>query len=72
MEYTNSQIRMLIDEYVHSARDREILCYRLIDGLTYEQIANQYQREHPDNYISVDTVKRAIRKSESKLFSHLK
>lgn len=72
MEYTNSQIRELIDEYIHSARDREILYWRLIDGLTYEQIANRYQQEHPDNYISVDTVKRAIRKSESKLFSHLK
>ena len=72
MEYTNSQIRALIEEYVHSIRDRELLFLRFIDGLTYEQIANRYQQDHPDNYISVDTVKRAIRKSESKLFSHLK
>lgn len=72
MEYTNSQIRALIEEYVHSARDRELLFLRFIDGLTYEQIATRYQQDHPDNYISVDTVKRAIRKSESKLFSHLK
>ena len=72
MEYTNSQIRALIEEYVHSIRDRELLFLRFIDGLTYEQIATRYQQEHPDNYISIDTVKRAIRKSESKLFSHLK
>lgn len=72
MEYTNSQIRALIEEYVHSIRDRELLFLRFIDGLTYEQIASRYQQDHPDNYISVDTVKRAIRKSESKLFSHLK
>lgn len=72
MEYTNSQIRALIEEYVHSIRDRELLFLRLIDGLTYEQIVNRYQQDHPDNYISIDTVKRAIRKSESKLFSHLK
>lgn len=72
MEYTNSQIRALIEEYVHSIRDRELLFLRFIDGLTYEQIATRYQQDHPDNYISVDTVKRAIRKSESKLFSHLK
>lgn len=72
MEYTNSQIRALIEEYVHSARDRELLYLRFIDGLTYEQIASRYQQDHPDNYISVDTVKRAIRKSESELFSHLK
>lgn len=72
MEYTNSQIRELIEEYVHSIRDRELLFLRFIDGLTYEQIASRYQQDHPDNFISVDTVKRAIRKSESKLFSHLK
>lgn len=72
MEYTNSQIRALIEEYVHSIRDRELLFLRFIDGLTYEQIANRYQQDHPDNYISIDTVKRAIRKSESKLFPHLK
>jgi DNA-directed RNA polymerase specialized sigma24 family protein len=71
MEYTNSQIRTLIEEHVHSIRDRELLFLRFIDGLTYDQIANQYQRNHPENYISVDTVKRAIRKSESKLFAHL-
>jgi DNA-directed RNA polymerase specialized sigma24 family protein len=61
----------LIEEYVHSIRDREVLFYRLVDGLTYEQIACRYQDAHPGSYISVDTVKRIIRKSESKLFSHL-
>ena len=71
MEYTNSQIRGLIEEYIHSERDREILVYRLIHGLTYEQIVCRYQDAHPGNYISIDTVKRVIHKSESKLFSHL-
>lgn len=71
MEYTNSQIRALIDEYIHSVRDREILYWRLVDGLTYEQIADKYQHDHPDNYISVDTVKRAIRKAEPQLFKHI-
>lgn len=71
MEYTNSQIKTLIDEYIHSERDREILVYRLVHGLTYEQIASRYQSQHPDSYISVDTVKRVIRKSESKLFARL-
>jgi len=71
MDYTNSRIRELIEEYIHSERDREILVYRLVHGLTYEQIASRYQAQHPDSYISVDTVKRVIRKSESRLFSHL-
>ena len=72
MEYTNSSIRAVIAEYVHSERDREVLLYRLVDGLTYEQIACRYQEAHPDACISADTVKRVIRKSESKLFAHLK
>lgn len=39
IEYTNSQIRELISEHIHSARDREILYRKLIDGAGYETIA---------------------------------
>ena len=72
MEYTNSQIRGIIEEYIHSERDQEILCYRFISGLTIDQIASRYQARHPDCPISTDTVKRIIRKSEEQLFKHLK
>jgi hypothetical protein len=71
MEYTNSLIRSLIEDYIHSERDREVLCYRLIDGLTIEQIATRYQDKHPDWPISADTVKRIIRKQEPILFKHI-
>lgn len=36
---TNTQILERINEYVHSKRYRELLRMRLVDGLTYEQIA---------------------------------
>lgn len=36
---TNTQIIERINEYVHSKRYRELLRMRLVDGLTYEQIA---------------------------------
>lgn len=72
MEYTNSQIRGVIEEWIHSERDQEILCYRFISGLTIDQIASRYQANHPDYPISTDTVKRIIRKSEEQLFKHLK
>ena len=39
---TNSQIRELIDEHVHSQRDREILKRRFIDGIKYEPLAEEY------------------------------
>lgn len=38
----NSQIQHLIDEYIHSKRDREIIKYTLIDGHTAEWIAEKY------------------------------
>lgn len=36
---TNSQIAEIIDEQIHSERDRRILKMKLIDGITYERIA---------------------------------
>ena len=72
MEYSNSLIRTIIAEWIHSERDREVLLYRFIDGLSIEQICNRYQEKHPDCPISTDTIKRIIRKSEAQLFKHLK
>lgn len=36
---TNSEISTRISENIHSQRDRRIMHLRLIDGLTYEKIA---------------------------------
>lgn len=38
-DITNSEIEHLIDEYLHSERDRKILKRRLIDGICYEPLA---------------------------------
>jgi DNA-directed RNA polymerase specialized sigma24 family protein len=43
-EYTNSQISHVIDEYIHNALYRDILKSRYIDGMTYEAIAEKYDR----------------------------
>ena len=40
---TNSEIAELIGEHIHSERDRQILKLKLIDGLTYEKIAEIYE-----------------------------
>ena len=37
---TNSQLYEAISENIHSERDRRIMCMKLIDGLTYEKIAD--------------------------------
>ena len=65
MEYTNSQIRELIAEYIHSERDRKIIERRLIDGVTFERLAEEFE-------MSVSQMKRIIVKSSSVLFRHVK
>lgn len=63
-EYTNSQIEHLIDEYIHSERDRRMLRRRLIDGLTFDQLAEE------SNY-SVRQTKTIIYRAQEKVFKHL-
>lgn len=41
-DYTNSQMRDLIREHIHSERDRKILFRRLVDGATYEMLADEF------------------------------
>ena len=65
MEYTNSQIRDLIAEHIHSERDRRILARRLIDGVTFERLAEEQE-------LSVSQVKRIIWKGSEIIFRHLK
>ncbi len=43
-EYTNSEIKNIIDEWIHSERERKILYRRLIDGLTIEELAEEFDR----------------------------
>ena len=65
MEYTNSRIRELIAEMVHSERNRKILERRLIDGVTFERLAEEQE-------MSVSQVKRIIWKESERLFRNLK
>ena len=64
IEYTNSQIAALIDEHIHSQRDREILKRRLIDGICYEPLAEEFD-------LSVPQIKRIIYKGQDKVLRHL-
>lgn len=64
MEYTNSEITNLIDEHIHSERDRAILKQRLVDGIRYEKLAENFD-------MSVRQIKNIVYKSEDKLFKYL-
>jgi Mor family transcriptional regulator len=61
---TNSEICTLIDERIrgrNAKRNREILKRRLIDGITYEKLAEEFE-------LSTVQVKRIVYKCESSLF----
>lgn len=63
-EYTNSQMSALIDEHIHNIRNRAMLKMRFLDGMTYEQIANELD-------ISTQQVKTIIYKAQAKLIKYL-
>jgi len=63
-DYTNSQICALIDEHIHSARDRRILKRRLRDGIVYEALAEEFE-------MSDSQIKRIIYKLQDRLFRYL-
>ena len=65
MDYTNSVISSLIDEHIHSERNRKILKRRLIDGIYFESLAEEFG-------LSVRQVKNIVYKSEDILFKHIK
>ena len=61
MEYTNSQIVNLIDEHIHSERDRKLLKRRLVDGICYEPLAEEFE-------LSVVQTKRIVYRERERIF----
>lgn len=62
--FSNSQIDAAINEWIHSERDRRILHYKLVDGLTYERIA-----EIED--MSPKGIQKIVYDAEKQLFRHV-
>lgn len=60
----NSEISAVIDEWIRSKRDRAILKRRLIDGITYEALAEEFD-------LSDRTVKSIVYKGMDRLCTHL-
>ena len=62
--YTNSQIREIIDEYIHSDRDRRLLTARLVNGDVFEKLAEDFG-------LSDRQVKRIVYRLQEEVFKHL-
>ena len=64
MEYTNSRIREIIGEYIHDEKHRRLMRRRLIDNITIDRLAEEFD-------MSVSQVKRIIWKDSKIIFRHL-
>jgi len=64
IDYSNSQISAVIDEHIHNIKYREILKDRLIDGLTFSEIADKR------NY-SERQIKNIVYRNFEKIFDFL-
>ena len=63
-EYRNSDVRRIIDEHIHNERDREILKRRLIDGICFEPLAEEFN-------LSVRYIKTVVYKHQEVVFRYL-
>lgn len=63
-EITTSEMLSLIDEYVHNERNRHLLKRRLIDGIIFEDLAEEFD-------LSVRQTKRIVYRESEKIFKNL-
>ena len=64
VEYTNSQVRELIREHLHSERDRRVLYDRLVMGMTFDELAGKYD-------MSPRQMRTIVHRNEQIIFRHL-
>lgn len=62
-EYKNSDMAAVIDEYVHSERDRAILKRRYLDGICFEPLAEEFE-------MSVRQIQNIVYKYQERIFRH--
>lgn len=63
-ELPRSEYERLIDEWIFNERDRKILKRRLLDGICYEPLAEEFN-------LSVNRVKTIVYKAQERLFKHI-
>lgn len=59
-----SEMNRLIDEWIFSERDRAVLKRRLLDGICFEPLAEEFD-------LSVPQIKRIVYKSQDRVFKHI-
>lgn len=64
-DFSRSTISAAIDEWILNERDRAILKQRLLDGICYEPLAEEFD-------LPVDRIKQIVYKSQERLFRRLR
>ena len=64
MKYRNEQVIAIIEQHIHSERDRGILKRNLCDGIGYEALAEEFQ-------MSRSQIARIVPKGRSIVFSEI-
>lgn len=62
---SRSEWENIIDEWIFSERDRKILKRRLLDGICFEPLAEEFN-------LSVQQTKKLIYRLQKNLFKHIK
>ena len=75
-DYSRTELENGINEWIigrNAERNRLILKWKLIDGLSYMEIMNRLNTdEYPESYhLLVRQIQRIIRKTETILFRHI-
>lgn len=61
---SRTQINGLITEWIHDERDRDLIRRRLLDGVIYERLAEEFE-------LSVTQVKSICYKAQKRLIDHI-
>ena len=62
---SRSEVEHLIDEWIFSERNRKILKRRLLDGICFEPLAEEFD-------MSVRQIKNIVYKGQDRIFTHAK
>jgi len=63
-EYSNTDIQIAINEWIRNERNRRILKRRLVDGICYEPLAEEFD-------LSVRQVKTIVYRETERLLKHI-
>lgn len=62
-DYSNHRVREVVEEFIHSSRDRALILDSLVDGMSYDELAGKYA-------IAYESVRDIMRKGKAALDRH--